>query len=157
MHRQDAQCGQDSALLSIDERVILYTRGSPIRPAVQYGGIYETAGGYLLRTGLLSDPQDGRATFSERAAAGSETHALPASHGASEGGWTRRLAEPQKHDTRSPFSALKVAEPSRLCADGDVGAPRIQCASTGQLVCPFVAPKHKLKPLLSNSACFVHS
>jgi hypothetical protein len=35
-----------------------YTRGSPIRPAVQYGGIYETAGGYLLRMGLLSDPKE---------------------------------------------------------------------------------------------------
>jgi hypothetical protein len=34
-----------SALLPIDERVMRYTRGSPIRPAVQYGGIYETAGG----------------------------------------------------------------------------------------------------------------
>ena len=33
-----------SASLSVDDRVIRYTRGSPIRPAVQYGGIYETAG-----------------------------------------------------------------------------------------------------------------
>jgi hypothetical protein len=29
---------------SVDEPVMRYTRGSPIRPAVQYGGIYETAG-----------------------------------------------------------------------------------------------------------------
>jgi len=28
-----------------------YTRGSPIRPAVQYGGIYETAGGVVGKDG----------------------------------------------------------------------------------------------------------